>query len=805
MGRLSVFCAEKAGMTAVDTVHVNSVVYEMSKDSAHFRNLQARAAKASLRIAEIKRRVADIRSSPPSYLAALTSRAQSLLSSLESERDLSHCWLHLDIDAFYASVELLRRPHLRHLPVAVGGMSMISTSNYIARQYGVRSAMPGFIAVRLCPQLVFVPCDFKRYGEVARVFRAIFAEYDPEYESASMDEAYLDVTDWLRRRKEQAESERGEAEGAQWDQAAEASRVAEEIRRRVQEATQLTCSCGIAANRMLAKIATDLNKPNGQYCLPSSLPAILSFTQSLPIRKVGGVGKVMERVLNEGLGVSTVGQLRSEETVALMLAVFSPGTSRWLCAVGLGLGRAEHEDEEERRRKSVSIERTFRDIDSLQELEEKVQDLSRGLSEDVQRLGVRGRTLTLKMKTATFEVKQRSVSLQRWIHDRDDLHRLGHRLLMEELNTLLAGRRLHRTAQQAQTQAAPSLSSSPAAVPAASSTPPSPALATAEVARKARAVSGSPFDGLLRLRLMGLRLSALHQDDAHGEEGEDGDEEAAGQAKEGKKAGGNMSILRFAKKLPDAPQDSDAEELQAELKRSSSREEAEAVSSKRADDGDISRYFGVASPAQQQEREKEPQTAGKGGRKRSRRSIEDFFHSAASTASVPARPTQQPAEEDDDVLLLDDEADEADWLELIDPAASATQDGASSLSGSAAVPAPLAPDSSPLLPPLPPAPASSPVLCPICEKAVSAANGSVSNLSLNAHIDRCLATGGGKSAEDGRLQGSRKREGRAGDRIGKQPATAGRKRRHGTAVSAGPSLESLWKRKAETQTAGRTG
>ena len=292
MNHLTVFCAPKAGMSRVDTSHVNSVVYSLSKDSAHFRHQQSLATKTALRISQMQRRIAAVRSSPPTLLAHLTSRAHSVLTSLESQRDLSRTWLHIDLDAFYAQVELLSRPDLRHRPVAIGGLSMLTTSNYVARQYGVRAAMPGFIALKLCPELVLLPCDFKKYTACARVFRAVFAEYDAEFETGSLDEAYLDVTEHLRRRRQQREGEGEGGEGAgEWDQGREAQAVAAEIRRRVLEATQLTCSCGIGPNRMLAKIATDVNKPNGQFYLESTLPAVLQFVSALPIRKVPGIGK----------------------------------------------------------------------------------------------------------------------------------------------------------------------------------------------------------------------------------------------------------------------------------------------------------------------------------------------------------------------------------------------------------------------------------------------------------------------------------------------------------------------------------
>ena len=119
------------------------------------------------------------------------------MSDIEKERNLSRTWAHIDMDMFYAAVEIRDNPKLGDKPLAVGDESMISTANYIARKYGVRSAMPGFIAKRLCPQLIFVPCNFQKYREVSKVFKGILQEYDPDYESMGLDEANLDLTHYL--------------------------------------------------------------------------------------------------------------------------------------------------------------------------------------------------------------------------------------------------------------------------------------------------------------------------------------------------------------------------------------------------------------------------------------------------------------------------------------------------------------------------------------------------------------------------------------------------------------------------------
>ena len=749
---MSVFCAPKAGMAKVDTAKVNSVVYSMSKDSLHFRHQQQLADNTSRRIRQLQRRIQTLHNEPPSYLAHLNQRAADLLLSLETQRDLSHVWLHIDLDSFYASVELRDRPHLRDKPVAVGSMSMICTSNYHARQFGVRSAMPGFIAVKLCPQLLFIPTDFTKYKAVAAVFRGIFAQYDPNFESASLDEAYLDITAHLAAKQARQPTDQP------WDRDTEAAAVAAEIRQRVFEATQLTCSAGIAANRMIAKIATDVNKPNGQHLVPFNLPAILSFISPLPVRQVPGIGKVLERTLN-AIGVQTVGQMRDDQYRALLVDCFSELTYGWLFRVSLGLGRVEHENEDERRRKSVSTEQTFRDISSYVELTSKADDIARSLYGDMERLGVKGRTLTLKLKTAAFEVKQRSVSVDKglWVQSLEDVRRLALQLLKDELNLLLAGRRVKRAAEVKMLEKA-----------AGGGHGGTEAKAVSGAGGAAKVSVGSPFDGLLRIRLMGLRLSALYID----ETGDADDDAAGGGSEQGaggsvKKRGGGMSILKFAKRLDDTEQEAIVDEERAKQQSSSKRQKAEP------DNADISKYFDVASPSKPYTQLSSTETMEVAGRKTckgSRRRIDSYFSQSA---------VADGAHEVDEIIMEDD-AETDEWTELLQDAAEASADSPPKISDLSRPLAPSAvaldtqsvihppivsfvvpPSSSPLQSPSPsasataatelPPSASTPdtsssqptasvsVSCPVCGRELYGSDHRpVSNLALNNHIDACL-------------------------------------------------------------------
>lgn len=409
----TVFTNAKAGMDGVDKEHVQRVVYEMSKDSAHFKNEQRKQAQTQERISCLKQRASNI---SPLDLAHHLRKADTAVADAAATRDLTSTWLVVDMDAFFASVEELYNPDLRDKAMAVGGIGMISTANYVARRYGVRSAMPGFIARKLCPHLVFQPSNFERYREVSAKAKAIFEAFDPALESGSLDEAFLDITPYCRRHS---------CSGAE---------AAEELRRRVREEIGVTCSCGVAPNRMLAKVCADRNKPDGQYVLAPRLTVITQFMQCLPIRKIPGIGKVMEQTLN-AFGIEYCSHLIEQR--ALLSALFSEITARYLITVGLGLGATRHGDPAaagEVSRKGISCERTSSPLSTLAELQNKLTEISERLAEHMASEQLQGKTLTLKLKSAvTFELRTRAVTLPGHISTAQQLFQAADQLLRPEL------------------------------------------------------------------------------------------------------------------------------------------------------------------------------------------------------------------------------------------------------------------------------------------------------------------------------------------------------------------------------------
>ncbi|MDG1813399.1 MAG: DNA polymerase IV [Porticoccaceae bacterium] len=247
--------------------------------------------------------------------------------------------IHCDCDCFYAAVEMRDDPSLRDLPIAIGGKSdrrgVVATCNYKAREYGVRSAMPTGQALKLCPDLVVVPGTMSKYREAAQQIRQIFYRYTDKVEPLSLDEAYLDVTDCT------------ECHGS-------ATLIAEEIRKVIAREVGVTASAGIAPNKFLAKVASDLNKPDGQYVITP--PEIDAFVEKLKVKRIFGVGKVTNEKLRR-LGIETCGDLQQRPLLELVdkFGVFGKRLH------DLSFGRDNREVNANSRRKSLSVERTYSD------------------------------------------------------------------------------------------------------------------------------------------------------------------------------------------------------------------------------------------------------------------------------------------------------------------------------------------------------------------------------------------------------------------------------------------------------------
>ena len=313
--------------------------------------------------------------------------------------------IHIDMDAFYASVEQRDNPDLKGKPVAVGGghRGVVTAASYEARPFGVRSAMPSVTAKRRCPELIFVKPRFDVYREVSRQVRAIFADYTDLIEPLSLDEAYLDVT----------ADRRG---------LGTARATAEDIRKRIREETGLTASAGVSYCKFVAKLASDQNKPDG-LCVITPERA-QAYIAALPVSRFHGIGPVTARKL-EALGIMTGADLQERSLAELETRFGSSG--RWYWRICRGID--DREVCPDRPYKSVSAERTF--DDDLKDPDRLASELTRiaGYAWDrIERASVSGRTVTLKVKFADFEIITRSKSFGTLI-GRDEFETAGQALL----------------------------------------------------------------------------------------------------------------------------------------------------------------------------------------------------------------------------------------------------------------------------------------------------------------------------------------------------------------------------------------
>nr|WP_137677703.1 DNA polymerase IV [Parerythrobacter lutipelagi] len=319
--------------------------------------------------------------------------------------------IHVDMDAFFASVEQRDNPELRGKPVAVGGSGgrgVVAAASYEARKFGVKSAMPSVTARRLCPDLIFVRHRFDAYKEASAQIREIFRFFTPHVEPLSLDEAYLDVTEDLRG-------------------IGSATRIAELIRQRIREETRLTASAGVSYNKFLAKLASDQNKPDGICVIKPGDGA--RFVQSLPVRRFHGVGPKGAAKMAK-LGIETGADLAAKDVAFLRANFGSFADYLYRASRGIDLRPVRAN----RIRKSVGGERTFsEDISSGTALRETLDSIVDIVWGSIERSQAKGRTITLKMKYTDFQTVTRARSLPHNVTGKPEFSQTAHALLDESL------------------------------------------------------------------------------------------------------------------------------------------------------------------------------------------------------------------------------------------------------------------------------------------------------------------------------------------------------------------------------------
>jgi DNA polymerase-4 len=318
--------------------------------------------------------------------------------------------IHVDMDAFYASVEQMDNPSLRGKPLAVGGneiRGVVSAASYEARKFGVRSALSGALAKKYCPELIFVKPRFDRYKEISNKIRKIFYDYTDLVEPLSLDEAYLDVT----------QNKKGNPS---------ASLIAQEIRLRILNEVGLSASAGISINKFVAKVASDYNKPNGQKTVPPD--EVLPFLEELPIRKFYGVGKVTTEKMYQ-LGIFTGLDLKNKSLEFLEKHFGKSGNFYYKVVRGIH----NSEVKSDRITKSVAAEHTFdENLSSEIFMEERLQIIANQLERRLKKYNIAGKTVTLKIKYSDFTQQTRSKTLPYFISDKALLMETARELLYQE-------------------------------------------------------------------------------------------------------------------------------------------------------------------------------------------------------------------------------------------------------------------------------------------------------------------------------------------------------------------------------------
>lgn len=382
--------SSKAGLPS-SLSEINSRITEASKDS-RFTAAQDRKA------AELEEKLKKQREQLNRALeqSGLVRRAAKLVDDMmeeyernqqeEYKRFREFCWVCVDMDAFFASVECLDAPELKNVPMAVGGSSMLSTANYEARKFGVSAAMPGYIAMKLCPELIIVPPRFDRYKEMSGKVSEVLKKYDANLMMWSLDEAFLRLN---------------------CDAGIEFNELVQKMRAEVKEATGLTCSAGIASNLLLAKLASNFRKPDGQFEINrQDVQEMRKFLFSQPTIKLSGIGKVTSVTLEKVFGIKTVGDLYEKRH--LLPLIFKEKTLKSLLCKSIGHSDSSDNDtvEEEEGQKSVSCERTF--APGIADYDDILEEICENLIEDVKNMKICeiGR-VGIKLKTSDFRVYTR--------------------------------------------------------------------------------------------------------------------------------------------------------------------------------------------------------------------------------------------------------------------------------------------------------------------------------------------------------------------------------------------------------------
>ncbi|UXI20698.1 hypothetical protein NH340_JMT06641 [Sarcoptes scabiei] len=427
----------KAGLSGFDKEKINQIIQEASKGSNFYLFQEKKQRRIEDQINKLKSKLEKF--SMMEKLEA-SKKADELIELLEQNRVLNRIIVHFDMDMFFAAVEIKNDPSLKDKPMAVGSLSMIATSNYVARKYGVRSAMAGFIAKKLCPELILIKPDFRKYSAESEIVMNILREYDHDLRNWSLDEVAIDLTSYVlthyaleKRLDLEILSSDMKLNDEIWQLAYE---IVESIRSRVKKETKLTVSAGISCNTRLAKVCTDINKPDGQFMIKGDRDEIMEFVSKTSIRKFSGIGPVREQILS-AFEIHKAQDIYTNRAALVLL--FSEINYLFYFKIYLGigstyLGNLDDSPESNAPQKSYSREKTFTQTNNFEDLCQSLRKICTKLANDLISDDQECRTVTLKLKKSSFEIFIRARTIDRFTNDPDVLYDVGKELLRQEID-----------------------------------------------------------------------------------------------------------------------------------------------------------------------------------------------------------------------------------------------------------------------------------------------------------------------------------------------------------------------------------
>ena len=437
------FTNEKAGMTNLDKDYINQTIIDATKNSSIY--LKEKARKEKIKDIVLKEKIKlETFNADQQLKDRLNKQKDIKINKIKKTRNLDKIWLHLDMDMFYAAVEIRDNPLLANKPVAVGDEKMISTSNYIARKYGVRSAMPGFIAKKLCPDLVFVNINMNKYIEASNIIMKILKEYDSNMQSISLDEAFLDISNYCYNANIKLKSDCQDIitniyntdlnylslntiNNKKPDFVDKLEKdIIQKIKNDIYIKTKLTASIGIASNKMLSKICSDKNKPNGYFILEANESTEMKFMKDLKIRKIPSIGEVSEIKYNMHDIITCNDVINKSLDLFYLL---NEENFEFIYKAAIGIGSAFHSKEDINVQKSISLSKTFKLTNNLDVISYIFHDVIKRLFDNIVEEKIIAKCIHLDVIDKFENHNTISLTVKNYIETEDDILKEAWRLM----------------------------------------------------------------------------------------------------------------------------------------------------------------------------------------------------------------------------------------------------------------------------------------------------------------------------------------------------------------------------------------